>query len=682
MSAASIFVQTYSMKIAFCLSFSFLFVTPVFSEKIIDTVPFEIDTAICTGTNQVDIYFTSSLDQTSAENPAHYTVIENNVHPTYITADVSNQTLIHLIFPFSFSDRVNYDIIVFGVLDISMHVIIDTTVRFVRYFPMPYDIIIDEIMADPSPSNGLPEVEWLEIRNVSPFDINLLGWKLAKPTVKSGPVRSFILKPDSALVLCSTGSVNELSSFCSSISVTSFPSLSNAGDMLSLLAPDGRTIHAVEYTDQWYHNELKKQGGWSLEMIDLNNPCTGIDNWSSSQNIFGATPGFVNSIDAMNIDVSPPQLLRAIATDSVHVVLYFNEPMDSIEATNVNHYHIDNNINVPVSASPIAPLFDKVMLVLSTPVRQNIIGNIIVDGLKDCLFNSIGLKNTVRYGLDCLPDSFDVVVNEILFNPKNDGVDFLELYNRSDKIINIKNLHIANLNTSGSIDNIVSLPAEGYLFFPNQHLVFTTNSFIVKRDFFSNHPDDIIQIDNLPSFNDDEGNVIILNQQGKVMDWLSYEDDWHFKLIDDPEGVSLERIDYNGKTQLATNWHSASTTSGGGTPADKNSQCIDLQSLQGSINIDPKVISPDNDGRDDVANICYSFDGPGYVAAITVFDISGRAVKHLLSNMLCDTKGCFKWDGLDDRNRKLISGNYIVLTEVLNLNGTLKKFKNVIAVRN
>ena len=658
---------------SFCNTFSF-------AKMQMDSIPPIIQSVTITGPNNLDIKFSEPVEQASAEQILNYILVDNANHPTYGIRDNANFSLVHLVFSTLFTARINYEISLMGIQDLSANVIHDSTFKFVLYQPMPYDIVIDEIMADPSPSNGLPEVEWLEIRNVSPFEINLSGWKLAKSSSKSGAFVNRILKPDSVLIICSTGSISGISVYGSALSVTSFPSLSNAGDMISLLAPDGRTIHAVNYTDDWYHNELKKQGGWSVEMIDINNPCSGADNWSASVNFNGATPGKINSIDAMNIDDYSPKLIRAFATDSFHVVLYFNEPMDSLSAMNPLHYQIDNGIGTPFSVLPLAPLFDKVILQTAIPFRENVIYNLTVSALTDCISNPIGSFNTTRFGLSQLPDSLDVVVNEILFNPKNDGVDYLEIYNRSDKIINLKNIHLANLNSFGVIDNIVALPDDGYLFPPNKIIAFTTSSSIVKRDYVSNHPDNIITINELPSFNDDEGNVILLNEQGKIIDWLHYKDDWHFKLLDDVEGVALERINYDSKTQDENNWHSAAATVGFGTPADKNSQCLDNNIISGTINVSPKIISPNNDGIDDVASINYSFPEPGYVANIIVFDISGNPVKHLQTKALCGIQGYYKWDGLNDNNQSINTGQYIVYTEVFSLKGTVKKFKNCITV--
>jgi len=347
---------------------------------------------------------------------------------------------------------------------------------------------------------------------------------------------------------------------------------------------------------------------------------------------------------------------------------------------NVANYQIDNGIGSPISVLPMAPLFDKIIIETHLPIQENIVYNITVNALTDCISNSIGSYNTTRFGIASLPDSFDIVVNEILFNPKSDGVDYVELYNRSEKMIDLKSLHLANLNSLGVIDNIVSLPEDGYLFFPKQMLVFTTSSSIVKRNYVSNHPDNIITVNDLPSFNDDEGNVILLNEQGNIIDKLSYKDDWHFKLLNDVEGIALERINYDSKTQDENNWHSASETVGFGTPADKNSQSMNNNIVAGTISVSPKIISPNNDGFDDVTAIYYSFPESGYVANIIIFDVSGNPVKHLKTNALCGNQGIYYWDGLNDKNQRINTGQYIVYTEVFNLKGTVKSFKNCITV--
>ena len=183
----------------------------------------------------------------------------------------------------------------------------------------------------------------------------------------------------------------------------------------------------------------------------------------------------------------------------------------------------------------------------------------------------------------------------------------------------------------------------------------------------------------MPSFSDDMGDVIILNNQGAIVDEVQYSDKWHFPLISNTEGVSLERIDYVAPS-LQNNFHSAATSAGYGTPGYKNSQYRLNEEVQGVVTVTPEIFSPDNDGNDDFATINYSFPAPGYVANITVFDATGRVVRYLQRNSLSGIKGYYRWDGLDDKYRKLPQGIYIIYTEIFNTGGKKKQFKNTIVL--
>ena len=543
-----------------------------------------------------------------------------------------------------------------------------------------YDIVIDELMADPTPQVALPNNEWIELRNTSSTAFNLLGWRIGDATGQSGTMPSFNLLPDSFVIVCTASAVAAMSVYGPTISVTSFPSLDNTGDVLYLRSPQNRIIHSVSYTDAWYQNELKKDGGWTLEMIDTKNPCSGFTNWKASADTKGGTPAKKNSVDAVNADAQAPQLLRAFATDSVNISLVFDEPLDSLKAATATSYNISDGIGIPQSAIAVAPTFDKVTLRLNTPLVRNKVYTITVSAVTDCKGNIIGTKNNARLGLSALADSLDLVINEILFNPKSNGTDYVEIYNRSNKIIDLKQIYIANRNSTGVISSIKQLSADNYLLFPQDFMVITEDPVIVKRDFITQNMDAFVTVASMPSFNDDEGDVIILNAQGKIIDELKYDEKWHFKLIDNREGVALERIDYNAGTQNEENWHSAATSVGYGTPTYKNSQYrLDLQ-VQGTITVSPEIVSPDNDGMDDFATIDYSFPSPGYVANITIFDANGRPVRYLQRNALCGIKGNFRWDGLGEKFQKLPVGIYVIFTEVFNLDGKKKQFKNTIVL--
>ncbi len=541
-----------------------------------------------------------------------------------------------------------------------------------------YDVVIDEIMADPTPQVSLPTNEWIELKNVSANPVNLQNWRIGDATGQSGPMPNFVLQPDSFVIICTGSAVAAMQAYGRVISVTSFPSLDNDGDLIFLKSNTGLLIHGISYSLSWYQNAVKSEGGWTLEMIDTKNPCAGISNWKASADAKGGSPGIKNSVDAANIDQAHPSVKNAYAPDNLNIVIVFDEPVDSLKGATMANYSIDGGLNIQ-AASTISPLFDKVQLRLTTAMQANTIYTITVNNVTDCKNNAIGSKNKTKVGLPVDAAATEMVINEILFNPKN-GSDYVEFYNRSSKIFDANKLYIANRNSSGVISSIKLVSSTPFYIFPADYLVVTEDAINLSLDYRVQNPDAVFVLSSLPSFSDTEGDAILLNFQGVVVDEVKYKDDWHFALIADPEGISLERIDPDGPTQDAGNWHSAASTAGFGTPTYKNSQYKLLQSINATIEVTPKVFSPDNDGRDDIATIQYKTTEPGYVANVAIYDANGRPVRNLVKNGTLGLQGYWVWDGLDDKRMKLPVGTYILFTELYNLNGKKETFKNVVVL--
>lgn len=542
-----------------------------------------------------------------------------------------------------------------------------------------YDIVIDEIMADPSPQVSLPANEWIELKNTGSSPVNLQGWRIGDVNGQSGPMPDFVLEPGSFVIICTGSAVATMSTFGNTISVTSFPSLDNDGETLYLKSPTGQVIHAVDYSSSWYQTELKKDGGWTLEMIDTQNPCTGSSNWEASSNPAGGTPGTINSVNGINNDQSAPQLKNAYTINNTTIMLVFDEPLDSLSAATFSNYSIDGGISF-TSAEPLSPLFNQVELQTNNPLAANNIYNITVNNITDCKNNAIGSDNKSKIGLAIDATAGDGIINEILFNPRSNANDFVEFYNKSNKIFDASKLYIATRNSSGVISSITSLSTTPFYIFPGDYIVVTEDAENLALNYLVQKPGAILTLNSLPSFPDTEGSVLLLNQQGEVIDEVNYSDDWHFKLIDNAEGVSLERIDPDSPSQNPGNWHSAASTAGYGTPGYKNSQFKNQQTIAATIEVLPKVFSPDNDGFDDIATIHYKITEPGYVANITIFDAAGRPVRNLVRNGTLSTNGYWNWDGLDDKGLKLPVGTYILFTEIFNLQGKKDRFKNTVVL--
>jgi hypothetical protein len=540
-------------------------------------------------------------------------------------------------------------------------------------------VVISEIMADPSPSAGLPESEFLELHNVSSQSFNLNGWKISDASGTATISSNFMLKPDSFVIICSNPAVAQFSVYGAAIGVSSFPGLDNESEQLALFSKEGKLIHSLRYQKSWYRNAVKSEGGWTLEMISPLNACSGFTNWKASSGTTGGTPGKKNTAHADNTDELPPALLRAFAADSMSITLVFDEPLDSLKAVHTSNFTVSHTIGEPAAAKAIVPLFNTVVLQLKTALQKNVVYSVTVKSVTDCSGTEIGSFNTTNAGMASITDSFDLVINEIMFNPLPGASDYVELYNRGQKIVDLKELVLTN-RSSGNTGALRSLSSETVLLFPGEYLVLTEDPGNLKQQYHVKDPAAIIEVGSMPSFPDDKGTVVLLNSQGTIIDEVNYDEKWHFKLIEEPEGVALERIDYNKPSADPQNWHSAATDFGYGTPASRNSQFRLEKQVEGVMSVTPEVFSPDNDGFDDLATIRYQFGEAGHVCNVTIFNTDGRPVRNLVRNAVCGMNGYFRWDGLDEKNNPLNMGIYLLYIEVFNLEGKIKKFRKPVVL--
>jgi hypothetical protein len=542
-----------------------------------------------------------------------------------------------------------------------------------------YDIVIDEIFPDPSPAVGLPDAEFIELRNISGRDFNLKGWTINAGNHPATIKNSFILKPDSFAILCSTNASQAFENFGSTIGIAGFPSLSNEGMLVSLLDSTGQVIHAVSYDPDWYGNELKLEGGWSLEMIDPHSPCTGESNWKASTDPMGGTPGRINSVNNQNPDTVAPQMISSICLNQHEIMVTFDESLDSVSASDPLHFNL-NSIGPPVKAEPQLPLLDKVKLQFETGLDSATVYNLFVQSLTDCAGNPANESVSLPVALFHPGNPLDLIINEILFNPLPNGYDYVEIYNRSNKTIDIRHWALANRKADGTLYNIQWLNTESRPIFPGDYLVFSENRLWVSKQYLVQNPGNLIQLGSLPSLPDDEGDLVLLSDEGQVIDEVAYSHQWQSPLLANEEGVALERMNVDQPSQDPANWASAASTAGFGTPTYRNSEFSGEIDSANVISISPKIFSPDGDGFDDFCFLNYRFAQPGYTGNLTLYSSSGIPVRYLLKNASFSREGRIRWDGLDENFNRLPMGIYIVYLEIFNLKGELRQFKTALTL--
>lgn len=536
---------------------------------------------------------------------------------------------------------------------------------FVLHDPSYQDIIITEIMADPSPVVQLPESPYLEIFNRSDLPVTLQGWHLSIDDAIM-PFGCESIPPNSYRIICHEKHFIKLESFGKTIKLAHFPTVSSAGADIGIRNSRGQVITNVSFSGNWIKEPQKRNGGWSLERKDIENLCESSYNWDASKSQKGGTPGVENSILAPNPEIEAPTVLRAGYRSPNEVTLHFDKSLDSLSIKNTSNYEIAQ-IGKPLNAVPLNPSFTEVLLLLPSAMNPGQIYEVRVNSVMGAC-NLLPLENTlVRVAIPQEPLPMDIVINEVLFNPWEQGFDYVEIVNRSQKVFDLKNFSLVNLDTlTGFQNNISKISDKSLLLFPGDYLALTMNPEVVKQQYKVVQKKCFAAMIDMPSMPNDEGSIALTNIQTEVIDRFVYNENMHFQLLSNKKGVSLERIFLDKPTQQSDNWHSASETSGFGTPAYKNSQSASpINQLSKNIELVSDVISPDNDGKDDILLIGYSFEQQGVLLNISIFDAKGRLIKNLEKNHLAGTKGTITWDGITENSGRAQSGIHIIYIEAI-----------------
>ncbi len=656
---------------------NFFFDNVYVGPEIIDNQPPQLSNVRVISPNSLSLTFNEVLNQQIALNPANYFVNNNIGNPVSATVGAT-PAHVTLLFTNSFVSGVQHTLTITNITDLAGNIMPATQAEFLFYRPLVFDVVISEFMADPTPVVGLPAHEYIELHNTTAFPINLSGWIFQHGSTRR-TLPDVNIGPKGYLILCNYLATNDLQAFGTAVTVEGLSStaLTNAGATISIYDPQGNVMHSVSYTDEWYGSTAKKDGGWSLEMIDPLNPCGEAMNYTASKDLGGGTPGRQNSVIAKNPDTKAPEIDRVVISDSRSIIVYFTEKMSRQLLTNLMVFNVDQEIGNPVSATSNDPVFDAVTLSFSKSFAQSTIYTLrIVQQLADCAGNLMKANSSKRFAMPQAAAPNDLVINEILFNPPSGCDDYIEIYNRSQKVIDLRQLRISSQDTIlNQLTSVKEIASNGYLIFPEDYIAITTTPDQVRKYYMTTNPGGIVKVGSLPLFSNTSGVAVLSDLNEAIIDRVVYSEKMHFSLLNTYKGVSLERIDFNRPSNDKTNWHSASSGSGYGTPAYRNSQYLAAIAGEDAFSLSPEIFSPDNDGYNDVLNISYNFPESGHVATIVIFDINGRMIRRLIQNQLLGKSGNYTWDGISDKNEKASIGYYVIMIETYDLLGNLKQYK-------
>lgn len=617
-----------------------------------DTIPPQITRWQIHQANAIDLYFNEAIDSVNLFlNECRYHNQSANAQ-----SQLLSDTSVRLFFNDSFLANQTEAIKIAGLRDYKGNQS-DTTIAIFRWkFAQAKlnDLVISELMIDPEPSQGLPVKEYIEVYNHSMYPICLNNWAISDSSTSLVLTQDTIM-PKSFHVL----SVN--------------PSLNNAADEIYLSHPNGIVFEAVKYTDAWYHDANAQKGGFSLERIDLNQFCMGEVNWAASIANNGGTPNAENSIAKNQVDTIAPKLLSYDCSSQGEVSLLFSECVDSNQVLNLV------NANRVYAISSFRLQTNGLKFPLPFQLKLDTVYSLVLKSISDCQGNC---SDAFQFNIRVLsaPKPQSVLINEVLFDPLPNQVDFIELYNRSDYPVDLKQLFVANLTPDGLWDQIYPCASGQKLFNSGTYAILTTDTMRLCLQYDCGRNALKLQLPKLPPMPDNAAKLVLINAASESIDSMHYNTDWHFKWLTSKEGVSLERLDVSMSGTDQNTWHSCSNLEGGASPGKVNSQIKIQTHTDRYFSVSSMALSPHSNGQTGVCLIHYALPETDAVISVDAFNIDGSIVKSILPATHIGVEGDLVWDATDAYNQPCIPGVYIILVQGKLPSGKMIKEKLCVVV--
>lgn len=238
-----------------------------------------------------------------------------------------------------------------------------------------------------------------------------------------------------------------------------------------------------------------------------------------------------------------------------------------------------------------------------------------------------------------VPAASVVVISEILYNPKVDAPEWIELRSLSDVDGTLVGWTLADALAQPVAIPVTTLPAQGYA-------VLTSN----VADFRHAHPSlpqSIVIVEMpLPSLNDAGDSLVVKAADGSVVDEMKYG-----ALLPD-DGRSLERRDLEGDSGAMDNWLLAVATSGS-TPGEVNS-------VIHATGPEPIIQSTGESFVADAGQAEFRYEAP-MAARVTLLILSqdGELTRTLLHDTPNGGRQSIVWNGHDDDGETVEPGIYV-----------------------
>jgi hypothetical protein len=322
----------------------------------------------------------------------------------------------------------------------------------------------------------------------------------------------------------------------------------------------------------------------------------------------------------------------------------------------------------------------ELILFLTTSVETGELYRLRITGIRDCWGNALDEIEVFPLVLPATALPGELIINELLFDPKSGDPKYVELRNVSQKYLKLDSWSLANLDRNGAVSDIRVFGNQTLILPPEDFLAITTDSSQLKLSFPRSKAGNFFQIQALPSYPIAGGTVVLLSPKREVIESFTYDEKLHHPLLRDSKGVALERISASSPSSLRANWQSASGNEDFGTPGRMNSQTVDGELDDGVLEIDPEVFDPEGSIGPAFTTIRYELSQPGWVGTFKIFSVSGQLIQTLAQNQILGTNGIFTWTGTDTTGKRARVGYYVLTVELYAPTGETKTYKKTIVI--
>lgn len=256
---------------------------------------------------------------------------------------------------------------------------------------------------------------------------------------------------------------------------------------------------------------------------------------------------------------SPPFIVDAYTVDLNTFVVKFNEPVISSTVSKSN-ISIKTGRQNSVNVVDIKALSDTEYTITTASVTDTVL-EITAGQVRD-IEGAVQEQTSFVFCNVLPPEPFDLLISEIMpdVNPAPPALpayEYVEIYNRSDKNIQLQNMFLQVR------DKLSAIPQK--VIVPGQYLVMSNTDF--TQEFIA---DNVIGLTGFPNLLVGGAYIALLSADSLIIDELIYSDQWHSNSEKSSGGFSLERIDTERFCNQPGNWVTSENIDGG-TPGKENS---------------------------------------------------------------------------------------------------------------